>query len=121
MAAESYNGWANYPTWCVNLWLSNEEGLYREALEITARATAEADASQAEAESWQRISRRHAVADALKTWVEDMGVCVENRYAGDTACGDLQGFGADLFGWALAHVEWREIADAWLEQVGEVV
>ena len=24
---EGYNGWRNYPTWAVNLWLSNDEGL----------------------------------------------------------------------------------------------
>jgi hypothetical protein len=24
-----HNGWANYETWCVHLWLSNEEGSYR--------------------------------------------------------------------------------------------
>src|SRR5689334_9547230 len=22
----SYNGWSNYETWCVNLWIDNEEG-----------------------------------------------------------------------------------------------
>lgn len=26
----SYNGWANWETWQINLWLDNEEPLYRE-------------------------------------------------------------------------------------------
>src|SRR4051794_18704009 len=26
---ERYNGWANYETWCVHLWLTNEEESYR--------------------------------------------------------------------------------------------
>ena len=25
----AYNGWKNYETWNVNLWLSNDEGFYR--------------------------------------------------------------------------------------------
>lgn len=25
---KEYNGWTNYPTWNVNLWLTNDEGSY---------------------------------------------------------------------------------------------
>ncbi len=30
---KTYNGWKNYQTWNVALWLGNDEGLYRMALE----------------------------------------------------------------------------------------
>jgi hypothetical protein len=31
---ESYNGNCNWETWCVGLWLSNDEGIYHETIEI---------------------------------------------------------------------------------------
>ena len=30
----SYNGYKNYETWCVNLWLNNDEGSYRWLTEL---------------------------------------------------------------------------------------
>ncbi len=30
MNAQTYNGWPNYQTWNVMLWMDNEEGAYRE-------------------------------------------------------------------------------------------
>lgn len=30
MSEHGYNGWSNWETWQINLWLDNEEPLYRE-------------------------------------------------------------------------------------------
>jgi hypothetical protein len=33
LAQETYNGWSNYETWNVALWIGNDEGLYNVAKE----------------------------------------------------------------------------------------
>ena len=35
MDTEKYNGWTNYNTWVVGLWLSNEQALYNKARKCT--------------------------------------------------------------------------------------
>lgn len=98
---ETYNGWKNYPTWAVNLWLSNDEGLYNATRELVAE-TCEATTKE---DGWLTDDRpRVAVADALKTWVRD-------ELAPDLGAS----FAADLLGFALDLVDWIEIADAWIE------
>jgi hypothetical protein len=92
----TYNGWSNYPTWAVNLWLSNDEGLYREALEVVAR----------NAGTRQRVE----VADYFKSWIVD-------ELAPDLGAS----FAADLLGYALDLVDWFEIADSWIEDSAEAL
>jgi len=37
--ADGYNGWTNYETWNINLWIDNEEPLYRDKMRFI-RSTA---------------------------------------------------------------------------------
>ena len=32
MSTQTYNGWKNYETWNVTLWIGNEESMYRQVL-----------------------------------------------------------------------------------------
>jgi len=101
---KTYNGWANYPTWAVNLWLSNDEGLYRETLDRVESARRGA----ATPDDYDRVNTiRIGTADAIEHYVQEL--------APDLGAS----FPADLLGWALGQVDWLELADAWLEERAE--
>jgi hypothetical protein len=60
MTDETYNGWKNYPTWCVNLWLENDQGLYETTVEIVEGQHNPSDETF-----------RYNVMQAIKDWVRD--------------------------------------------------
>jgi len=106
MSDDTFNGWKNYPTWCVNLWLSSDEMLYLEGLDI---ARDVATWRHPTSEYWtEEQSVRFNTADVFKDWVT-------NVLTPDLGAS----FPADLLGYALGQVDWHEIADAWIEQVEE--
>lgn len=104
---DGYQGWKNYPTWAVNLWLSNDEALYNEALDIAR------DVYRGQIESTGNADPNFGLgvlAQSYKDWVT-------NDLAPDLGAT----FAADLLGYALDEVDWYEIAKAWIEQVQEQV
>jgi len=99
MTDETYNGWSNYPTWAVNLWLSNDEGLYSETLDRVAHVT---DGYCFDQYTTENVPGQ--VANVLRDWVRD------------ELTPDLGAtFAADLLGYALDCVDWYEVADAWMD------
>ena len=80
LETKTYNGWANYETWCVNLWLTNEPET-EECLRMLA---------QTHASEYHR-------ADSLKNYVEEMAPIDEATMF------------VDLLRSALSNVNWREI------------
>lgn len=100
----SYNGWKNYETWAVGMFLDGNytgEGTYREVLEVTTNAVA---GSHGQDESYSPV---YAVADALEQYVRDEVETGEASLA------------SDLLGAALSEVNWRELADHKVEEVTE--
>lgn len=91
----SYNGWTNYETWNVALWIDNEPGTYKERREM-ARAAWEGNEDDEDAAV-------RVLADSLKSWVEDMRP-------------DLgASMFSDLLGAALSEVDWHEMAVSFLD------
>lgn len=97
----TYNGWKNYPTWCVNLWLSNDESLCNQTYELV---RGQLSFQHLEMNGLERLR----VGDYLKVWVTD-------ELTPDLGAS----FPSDLLGYALDQVDWYEIADAWIETVTE--
>lgn len=96
---EKYNGWTNYPTWNVKLWMDNDEGEYNYW-----REQAQEVFDQAESDEYFTKKERAALdlADVLKEYFDENNPLETGTHA-------------DLLGWALGMVDWKEIADSLLE------
>ena len=92
----SYQGWSNYPTWDVALWLDNDEGLYHQQREWAEEAKEEAKHSERTVEG--------LLADKIKEFVEDKKPELPN------------GMYSDMLTWAVHQVDWCEIATGILEE-----
>jgi hypothetical protein len=94
-----YNGWSNYETWCVNLWLTNEQGTYSDV---------ESMVNELDDNFEDNDDVRREMAEWLKNYVEDL--------AEATCPGVIEGasFVADMFGSALGEVDWYELATSFM-------
>ena len=98
----NYNGWKNYETWVVMLWIDNARGTYgywRDAARESLR----------NAEPTPPLTRRESALFALSARLKD-----ETE---ETAPSLDAGMYSDMLNAALAEVEWHEIAASLLEDV----
>lgn len=96
MSDNDYNGWKNFETWNVNLWIQNDEGLYgfvRDGLE---------DLLDNHGNDWENVSLR----EIKELVIDAFGTC-------------SPGFGGkatpDGVRLTDARIDWNEISDAFLE------
>jgi hypothetical protein len=94
-----YNGWKTFETWCVNLWLTNDQDTDRQLQQLMEEAVDEYKHNLNRGRSREGI-----FADMLKDWVEEM-----NPLSGDAS------MWSDLITAALGEVDWYEIAENHLE------
>jgi len=104
--ATEYNGWPNYETWAVHLWLTNEEGSYNYWRELAAEAKKQAPAwANASGVFNKEQAARYHLADQLKDELEE----------GSPLAGTADLY-TDLLGAAMSEVNWSRIAEAFLEE-----
>lgn len=102
-----YNGWKTYETWCVHLWLTNDEGTYRYWREEARRHRAEApECSQVKERIWNKEqAAKFNLADQLEQEIEQASPLDEATLF------------SDLLNTALSEVDWHEVAAAFLEDL----
>lgn len=103
-----YNGWTNYETWVVKLWMDNESGSYEYGREMARDAWEQSDDKSPNQFMNHSDNARMVLADRLKSEYDDNS----DHPVFNAAEGTVY---ADLLNAALAGVNWHEIADALLE------
>ena len=103
-----YNGWSNYETWAVALWLDNEQSTYTETREVMRRLWDLMD-DPLERNRLLHQTRGEATRYHFMVWLKD--------YVEDM-CPQLGAtLWADLLNAALSEVDWYDIADNWLSEL----
>jgi hypothetical protein len=102
-----YNGWTNYETWNVKLWMDNDEGSYNYFREL-----AQETYKQSESEyDWQTKmdAAKYNLAEFIKDYFDEINPLADTA---DTF--------SDLLGAALSNVNWYEIAESLLDDIEEM-
>jgi dTDP-4-dehydrorhamnose reductase len=102
MERKEYNGWTNYETWCVNLWLDNEEGTQDMVREMAIDAYSNAEGII-------------GASGHLQTATNDLAECIKQFHEENTP--KVTGVYADLLNTALSEVNWYEMAEYWMSAI----
>lgn len=100
----TYNGWTNYETWAVSLWIDNTEYHHLHWREMAQTAWDQATGGKIFTRAEQA---RFSLAEQLKGWVEVLAPNLPpSMYS-------------DLLNAAISEVDWQEIAENMLEDVSK--
>tara|TARA_R100000084_G_scaffold104258_1_gene60727 strand:- start:969 stop:1364 length:396 start_codon:yes stop_codon:yes gene_type:complete len=94
---ETYNGWTNYETWCLNIWIDNDQYLNERKAELIREVTLHYDDKQA-----------YELSLLLENMVEELK---------DNAL--EVGLLSDLLGGAIGKINFFELAEHYIEDFNE--
>jgi len=103
---KTYNGWTNYETWNVALWIDNDHGSYsywRGVMQEIYDDETDEDDSHTERIDEAAIMLADRLKDEINEGAPDLGASCYS----------------DLLGAALSEVNWDEIARNWLDEIDE--
>lgn len=98
--AEKCNGWSNWETWNVKLWLDNDQGTYESVREVVRSNVRETEGV---------ASYDGTLAEAIKEFCDELT-------QGDETPASMA---TDLLRGALGAVNWQEIARAYVDEMVE--
>ena len=101
----SYNGWSNYETWVVNLWLGNDEGSYNTCRTLAQRCFEGAVADQV---LIRKERACYQLANELKEMLED----------GNPLASEASVY-SDVLNASISEVNWKEIANSLLQEIDD--
>lgn len=101
----TYNGWTNYETWLVNLWLDNDSGTQDYLREMAQEVRDNPEPNQFSETGF--LSPEYTLSGRIKDYVEEL---LEPQTS-------ESGLASDLIGAALSEVNWSEIAGSVLESL----
>jgi len=107
MADEGYNGWKNYPTWALALWIDNEEGWQNHVRERVAELRDDAEDKEEDYWTEEEYVKYH-LAEELKDDLEENAFEVEG--------GVPTGVYSDLLGYAIGVIDFDEVAEHYMEE-----
>jgi hypothetical protein len=88
---KTYNGWTNYETWLVNLWIQNDEDHYSQLHDMVVT-----------------VDTLFAAKEILEAWLDnEYDMYIERN---------PHGLFQDLIKGALSEVNWYEIAKNWRDE-----
>ena len=93
---DKYNGWTNYETWNVKLWMDNDQGSY---------------------DYWRETAQSMIGVSNQREY--DLACELEHQFNESNPLGDDASTFSDLLGAALSSVNWHEISESLFDDLGE--
>ena len=114
MTKQEYNGWTNYETWAVKLWIDNDEGSQGYWHD---QAKAELEHADGGLSAYAKLTGRE-----IFTTEERATLALSNTLKAhhEEALPEMEGFAADLLNAAMSEVNWHEIAASLVDDAKEV-